>query len=494
MKKITAFCLFVLCITTNILAQDTTSFRLIGISSIASLDFFKNDSTYLTSNENISNVAGGNGHVIFQDPNSGKIWALFSDFNANGGIQGDRNLFEVDPTTGAYTLVVDLTNNFYNSGDMAADGSIYLIGGNGNNGAIAGQIWRYNPQDSSEVFVGQSAVTDSRAMEYNPNNNSLYIYEGFNPNVLYIFNLTTNTETVSSYGPLLVNDELHGAFYDATSNTMLISAYGGEMYVTDTTLVTLTQYDDSFNSIMDLSIIKLLSNDENTGFCPGDSLVLSCIWDSTSYEWYFNGQMIPFGNAQSITVNTAGTYRCLVTLNNTLTPTYMWSEEINVSAYTLPSVSISIQNGDSLWCPGDTITLQGANGGSLQWYLNGQEINGANASTFNVTSPGVYTQSKTNLSGCTAFSSSEIVISEDVDCVNGISTINNNQFYVYPNPSADQLTVGGVAHDSEFKLFDLSGNLIQSTTLTNGSTNISYLKAGSYLLQLGSTRVRFVKL
>jgi hypothetical protein len=245
---------------------------------------------------------------------------------------------------------------------------------------------------------------------------------------------------------------------------------------------------------MDLSIIKLLSNDENTGFCPGDSLVLSCIWDSTSYEWYFNGQMIPFGNAPSITVNTAGTYRCLVTLNNTLTPTYMWSEEINVSAYAMPSVNITIQNGDSLWCPGDTITLQGANGGSLQWYLNGQEINGANASTFNVTSPGVYTQSKTNLSGCTAFSSTEIVISEDVDCVNGISTINNNQFYVYPNPSADQLTVGGVAHDSEFKLFDLSGNLIQSTTLTNGSTNISYLKAGSYLLQVGSARVRFVKL
>lgn len=494
MKKITVLSLFVLFLATKVVAQDTTSFRLIGISSNASLDFFKNDSTYLTSNESISNTAGGNGHVIFQDPNSGKIWALFSDFNSNGGIQGDRNLFEIDPTTGSYTLIADLTNNFYNSGDMASDGSIYLIGGNGNNGAIGGQIWRYNPQDSSEVFVGQSAVTDSRAMEYNPNNNSLYIYEGFNPNALYIYDLTTNTETVSSYGPLLVNDELHGAFYDATSNTMLISAYGGEMYVTDTTLVTLTQYDDSFNSIMDLSVIKLLTNDENTGFCPGDSLVLSCIWDSTSYEWYFNGQLVPFGNSQSITVNTAGTYRCLVTLNNTLTPTYMWSEEINVSAYTMPSVNISIQNGDSLWCPGDTIILQGANGGSLQWYLNGQEISGANASTLSVTAPGTYTQSKTNLSGCVAFAPSDIVISEDIDCVNGLTKIETNQLVVYPNPSAEQITIEGVALDSEFNLFDLSGNLIESSTLINGSTNISYLKAGSYLLQIGSERVRFVKL
>jgi hypothetical protein len=266
------------------------------------------------------------------------------------------------------------------------------------------------------------------------------------------------------------------------------------MYVSDTSLVTFTQYEDSFNSIMDLSVIKLLTNDENTGFCPGDSLVLSCIWDSTAYEWYVDGQIIPFGNAQSITVNTAGTYRCLVTMNFTLTPTYMWSEEINVSAYTMPSVSISIQNGDSLWCPGDTITLQGANGGSLQWYLNGQEIIGATTSTLNVTAPGTYTQSKTNLSGCVAFAPSDIVISEDVDCVNGISAVETTQFFVYPNPSADHLTFEGVSPDSEFKLFDVSGNLIASSTLTNGSTNISYLKAGTYLLQIGSNRVRFVKL
>ena len=305
MKKITVLSLLMLCLATKVVAQDTTSFRLLGISSNASLDFFNNDSTYLTSNENISNMAGGKGHVIFQDPNSGKVWVLISDVNANGGIQGDRNLYEIDPTSGAYTMVADLTNDYYASGDIASDGSIYLIGGNGNNGAIAGQIWRYNPQDSTEVLVGQSAISSSRAMEYNPNNNSLYIYEGGNPNVLYIFDLTTNTETVSSYGPLLVDDEMHGAYYDATSNTMLLSAYGGEMYVSDTSLVTFTQYEDSFNSIMDLSVIKLLTNDENTGFCPGDSLVLSCIWDSTAYEWYVDGQIIPFGNAQSITVNTA---------------------------------------------------------------------------------------------------------------------------------------------------------------------------------------------
>jgi hypothetical protein len=331
-------------------------------------------------------------------------------------------------------------------------------------------------------------------MEYNPNNNSLYIYEGFNPNVLYIFDLTTNTEIVSSYGPLTVNDELHGAYYDAASHTMLLSGYGGEMYVSDTTLVTFTQYDESLNNIMDLSVIKFLTNDENTGFCPGDSLVLSCIWDSTSYEWYFNGQMIPFGNSQSITVNTAGTYRCLVTLNNTLTPTYIWSEEINVSAYTMPSVSISIQNGDSLWCPGDTITIQGANGGSLQWYLNGQEISGATASTLNVTSPGTYTQSKMNLSGCIAFAPSDIVISEDVDCINGVSTIETNQLYVYPNPSNGQLSIDGVLPESEFQLFDLSGKLIKLSTLENSSTDISNLNLGTYFIQIGSNRIRFVKL
>ena len=148
MKKITVLSLLMLCLATKVVAQDTTSFRLLGISSNASLDFFKNDSTYLTSNENISNMAGGNGHVIFQDPNSGKVWVLISDVNSNGGNQGDRNLYEIDQTSGAYTMVADLTNEYYASGDIASDGSIYLIGGNGNNGAIAGQIWRYNPQDS----------------------------------------------------------------------------------------------------------------------------------------------------------------------------------------------------------------------------------------------------------------------------------------------------------------------------------------------------------
>ncbi len=493
MKNFSLLSLLV-CLVTNVVAQDTTNFRLIGISAINSIDFFNNDSTYMTTNENITMMAGGNGHAIFQDPNTGKVWALLSDPIANGGIQGDRNLYEINPTTGTYTMVADLANGFYASGDMASDGSIYLIGGNGNNGAIGGQIWRYNPQDSTEVYIGSTGITSSRAMEYNPNNNSLYIYEGFTPNSLYIYDLTTNTVSLSSYGPASIDDELHGAYYDAATHSMLLSAYGGELYYTDTSLLTLTNYENlQNNSIMDLSLIKLLNNEENTGFCPGDSLVLSCIWDNTTYEWYVDGQVIPSSNSQAITVNTPGTYRCLVTLNNTQTAAYMWSEEINVSAYTIPSVSISIQGGDSLWCPGDTITLQGANGGALQWYLNGQAINGANASTYNATAPGVYNQSKTNLSGCLAFSPTDITIYEDVDCVNGVSTMEDNQINVYPNPSADELSFHGVSPDSEFKLFDVSGNLVASSFLINGTTNISYLKNGSYIFQIGSNRIRFVK-
>ena len=66
----------------------------------------------------------------------------------------------------------------------------------------------------------------------------------------------------------------------------------------------------------------------------------------------------------------------------------------------------------------------------------------------------------------------------------------SNSVVVYPNPTQDVLMIQGV-EAQDLRVFDLQGRLLKTENGTQ--VNVSNLAEGTYLLQIGTQVVRFIK-
>ncbi len=66
---------------------------------------------------------------------------------------------------------------------------------------------------------------------------------------------------------------------------------------------------------------------------------------------------------------------------------------------------------------------------------------------------------------------------------------------VFPNPATTTITVSSAAETTTINLFNLNSTLIKSvvTTTENTDINVSSLKQGMYLLQVGEQVIKFIK-
>lgn len=379
-------------------AQDTTAFRLVA-GGYDQVHFFNNDTTYMETNSTSGVV-----HVLFINPADSLLYGIIDD----PGSTGDRNLYTIDPFSGATSLVADLTITYTNSGDIG-EGVLYLISGNGD--GTPGVVTSVDLGTFAETTLFTSAVAGAgnpTATEYNPNDSSIYIFNSFDYE-LYVYDLASGTESAATSFTYNSsdNDEHHGAYYDADNDQFLLGTYGGEIYQTNTSPYTTLDfiYDGtSSESTLDLCILDYtLRSDTNYyhEYCPNvDSFMVSLIYDVASVKWYKDGVEIPGATNDTIWVSAAGTYRALMEIGTT--GDFVWSEVIECDPYTVPNVNITA-NGDSMLCSNESmITLTGANpgGGSAQWYMDGTMIGGETGQTIDVTQAGVYNQIKINADGC----------------------------------------------------------------------------------------------
>lgn len=66
----------------------------------------------------------------------------------------------------------------------------------------------------------------------------------------------------------------------------------------------------------------------------------------------------------------------------------------------------------------------------------------------------------------------------------------NNQIVIYPNPTQDILHIHGI-EVQDLRVYDLQGRLLKTENGTQ--VNVSNLAEGTYLLQVGTQVVRFIK-
>lgn len=226
-----------------------------------------------------------------------------------------------------------------------------------------------------------------------------------------------------------------------------------------------------------------ISTPGNFGFCQGSSVTLSVPSAAgNTYKWYKYGNLISGANSASLTVNTAGKYKAVVTSSSGCTKT---GSPVNISSYPLPQATITA-NGPTTFCQGDQVKLQ-ANYGSTynyQWFKYGNAIPGANTRNYFANTNGTYKVEVTTAYGCSKKSGATTVAVMDAPnaiitpdgpttfCQGGSVLLRANngngytyQWKLYGNDIPGAMNLGYIA--------SVAGNYKVAVTNASGCTTLS---------------------
>ncbi|MCD6367071.1 MAG: T9SS type A sorting domain-containing protein [Bacteroidales bacterium] len=464
----------------QVTAPAITDLRFIAIGMYGyDIDYFKNDtSDMLSVNATVDVNNGFTGHALFVNPADGLLYGVAdpdNDFSST-----TRKVYKINPLTGQFDLVMDL-GNWTASAEITPEGRLFTIEGNG--GTTPGEINEIDLVNLTQTQVAVSNVPsgEPRAMVYNPQDSSLYIYSSYIDSV-FIMKVDAWTET-QQYA--YTYQEVHGGYY--RDNQFWLASYYGEINHVNLSdslggEVLLT----SGYNFMDVTEFDLLNEDQNIGVCanvPMD-VVLHAKYPSTAYLWYRNDTLISGANADSLVIPDYGDYKLLTEIDTS--GSYIWSEMVNIHSLNVPNVSISAS--DTLWCPGDTIQLSGSAGGTSQWYMDGVAIAGADSNVYFAIYVGYYNMTKTNLNGCTDSASVGITIVDDPGCPNSVEEeMLANTVSVYPTPFTNTINISLSGNEIQKVIVtDIKGSVLSEKEVNGNFTTVdaSQFKVGIYFLKI----------
>ncbi len=233
-----------------------------------------------------------------------------------------------------------------------------------------------------------------------------------------------------------------------------------------------------------------ISHDAETSICPGDSALISSAFPGPSFfQWYQDFQEIPGANQSTHWVTEPGFYTLEVAYEQC--PDIWLSSGVGPEFDMFTPQSLEIAQSDL----GGAVELSLNFGSEVQWFFNGDSIEGANELTYIATEPGFYSASAIDGNGC-------LSISDEVEVLL-LSTVASGkklELEVFPNPFTEELRVkAGSDKLRSIRLFDLSGRLVLQQAAqplpAELVLDVSELHRGIYLMESVSIRgqVRTVK-
>ncbi len=136
----------------------------------------------------------------------------------------------------------------------------------------------------------------------------------------------------------------------------------------------------------------------------------------------------------------------------------------------------------------DGALLTASLGESYQWYLNGEEIEGATSQSHEVTIDGSYSVEVINANGCSTLSESTLLVS--------VNELNSDSIALYPNPMTDRALLEMSSLSAKtIRLTDAQGRLIRSwENVTDQRIEIQRraLASGKYLVTVNNGRIKKV--
>lgn len=242
--------------------------------------------------------------------------------------------------------------------------------------------------------------------------------------------------------------------------------------------------------------------------CPDGFGTAEVMGDVTydTYQWYYkywflNGDFEAIEGANSATFTydwmtyDQALLKVVVTLNNET----FESNVLQIDSYAWASLIVSYDLGENVTIDGDTGDLLLCHGTSLelnvnmpytnvQWYRDGEPINGANDMSYTLSEPGVYqAEAAPDICPDSKTLSMPIVVYL-IECE--LNTGNPNLFTVkiYPNPVLDFLYIENMEmmNLSAYTIFDHTGRKIKTNRINTASEGISFegLSRGIYWVNI----------
>jgi len=222
------------------------------------------------------------------------------------------------------------------------------------------------------------------------------------------------------------DDACHTFTIPGTSNSgSLWSGSDGISFVTSRPVLT---FDDTVQvTVYPQPQAPTITTSPSANTCAGDSILLSGS-TATNYQWHNDTTLIMGAVAQTLMVYNSGKYFLVITDNNGC---QAQSDTSNINFYNNPPKP-------TFWRQGDTLKTLLA-GFDLQWYFNGNPINGATGQTCQITATGLYSLIATSAQGCSTPSDAVYYqpFNNAVDEFNRIS-----EFKLFPNPSSGVFNLG----------------------------------------------------
>ncbi|HEX2901279.1 MAG TPA: hypothetical protein VHS96_16305, partial [Bacteroidia bacterium] len=317
------------------------------------------------------------------------------------GVSG-RVLGKIDLNTGVCTQVGNLGMNF-SSITFNSAGQLFGVTGDGQN-PDPETLFKINKNDGTstlEIALGNGA--DGEVISYNHDDDMFYHWSGNGTVVFEKFPATapytpvTNIPTIGTPG-----GETFGSLYLGNGTFMIsnISSNFRHLSTNGTYGAVLTNNpDDLRGPVMPPQFSFAFDT-----VCVADTVT----WNMVNASFAKDTAIYHWGDGTSTTVFPAGpathayaaggnftTYAILK--NDSVGEDTISSAVLRVNA--LPAVALNPAT-DTILCFTDTLAMLGASGGSLQWYLNGAPIVGANGASLVITTSGWYNQEKINQNGC----------------------------------------------------------------------------------------------
>lgn len=213
-----------------------------------------------------------------------------------------------------------------------------------------------------------------------------------------------------------------------------------------------------------------------TDLCEGESTTIEALGAEGTVFWFLNGVEIEGVNDNPLTVSQPGEYVAAIAPD--LCPNLLISSGlgpvINVTSNPSPQLQ-DTGNGVAVTLPFSSYT----------WFFNGVQVSNENGQSIPYQGPaGDYTVEVANSAGC---SGSATIFATGMHEEAALT------FNVFPNPVRESVRVYAVG---DFEIFGMDGRVLVSGQLLRSGEyiDLSFLAPGVYLMKIGNSSQRLVKL
>lgn len=257
----------------------------------------------------------------------------------------------------------------------------------------------------------------------------------------------------------------------------------------------------------------------DTMLCPNTEGTVSVInlTDYDSFQWYYRFGEEAFEEIEGATESSftydwetydQAEFKVVAFLDGTpyesatiQIDSYNWAE-LTYSTTPSEDVVITPETNTYLLCDESTITntVNSPYDTNIQWYRDGEPIEGATEQTFIITQPGAYyvVAAPAVCPDATASTSSTpLHVAMNPECEMGLENPEANGFSIYPNPANNVLNIIIPQNTivSGYSIFDITGKVLANGQLGSQNTiDISGLSAGSYMVKLAGENTQMTKI